>query len=551
MPCKHRLAAAAAVALAVSSPTLRAADDAAERQSLDEVRNTVINMLQALVDKGLLTREQAQALVKQAQDKAAADAAAAAAKNAAQAKEEQNAVRVPYVPQIVKDEISKEVAQQVEPSVTQDVVQQAKTEGWGVPGALPEWLSRVRVFGDVTVREQADLFPNNNSDQLIDVNAVNAAGGFLNTAQPYLDSTHDRYRVRLRARLGAEGDVSDNVRAVIRLASGSLTQIASSESQTLGSYGNRYSVGIDQAFIEWDSNARSKFSINTLEGGRLPNPWFSPTEAVYGRDLTFEGIADTVRVGWGNGDADRSHVYLTMGAFPMLEVPLESQADKWMLGAQLGTNLRFNDGADHLRLAIAYYDFLRVTGVLNPLDSTVNNFTAPPFVQWGNTVWNIANNPTNPAVGLLALAAHFRIADVAGTFEHNFGRYSLAFNGEAVRNLGYNLTDIEALSGQTFPSSQNKGYVGELSFGDPIVESAGRWRLAAGYRYMQADAVLDAWTDADFHDGGTNDEGYYFWASVGVAPHTWLRLRYFSANTVYSLQKYSIDTLQLDANVRF
>src|SRR5580693_5826213 len=102
------------VALASAAPAF-AADSASEEQSLNELRNTVVNLLQALVDKGLLTREQAQQMVKQAQDKAAADAAAEAARNAAQTKEDQNAVRVPYVPQIVKDEISKQVAEEVKP----------------------------------------------------------------------------------------------------------------------------------------------------------------------------------------------------------------------------------------------------------------------------------------------------------------------------------------------------------------------------------------------------------------------------------------------------
>ncbi len=78
------------------------------------------------MDKGLLTREQAQQMVKQAQDKAATEAAAKAAKNAEQAKEDQNAVRVPYVPQIVKDEISKEVAATVKPAVVADVVDEAR-----------------------------------------------------------------------------------------------------------------------------------------------------------------------------------------------------------------------------------------------------------------------------------------------------------------------------------------------------------------------------------------------------------------------------------------
>jgi polyhydroxyalkanoate synthesis regulator phasin len=113
MSSRNHWVAGGVAALLLLAPAVHAADDAAEKQSMEELRNTVINLLQALVDKGLLTREQAQQLVKQAQDKATADAAALAAKNAAQAKEEQNAVRVPYVPQIVKDEISKQVEEDV------------------------------------------------------------------------------------------------------------------------------------------------------------------------------------------------------------------------------------------------------------------------------------------------------------------------------------------------------------------------------------------------------------------------------------------------------
>jgi putative porin len=525
-------------ALLMFAHVVHAADGPAERQSMEELRNTVVNLLQALVDKGLLTREQAQALVKQAQDKAAADATAQAAKDAAQAKEEAGAVRVPYVPQIIKDEISKQVADEVKPGVVKDVIQEAKTEKWGVPGALPAWLSGVSVFGDVTFRAQSDLYPHDNSfQQLLDINAVNAAGGIAKATYPFLDTTEDRYRMRVRARLGVKADMSDYVEAVIRLASGSLTQIAGSESQTLGQYGNRYTVGIDQAYIVWNTNLRDLLSMNTLEGGRLANPWFSPTELVYARDLTFEGVADTVRFGWGVGGPDKSHVFLTAGAFPMLEVP------------EAASNLRFNDGSDHIRLAGAYYDFLKVTGVQNQPFSTLLNYTAPPFVQWGNTVFDILNT-TDTTSNLFGLAAHFRVADVAASVDHNFGSYTATVSAEATRNLGYNLTTIEALSGQTFPSSQNKGYVGEVSFGNPTVDEFGRWRAAVGYRYVQADAVLDAWTDADFHGGGTNADGYYFWGSLGLTRNTWVRLRYLSANEIVG-PRYGLDIFQLDFNARF
>jgi len=550
MSLRNAWGAGALAALVMMMPLAHAADGAADRQSMEELRNTVVNLLQTLVDKGLLTREQAQQLVKQAQDKAGADAAAQAAQNAAQAKQEEGAVRVPYVPQIVKDEISKQVAEEVKPSVVKDVIQEAKTEKWGVPGALPSWLSGVSVFGDVTVRGQADLFPSDNSfQQILDVNVVNAAGGVAKAAYPYLNTTDDRYRARVRARIGVKAELSNYVEAVVRLSSGSLTTVAGSENQTLGNYGNRYNVGIDEAYIVWHTDLSNLLSVNTLEGGRLANPWFSPTELVYARDLTFEGVADTFRVGWGVGGPDKSHGFLSVGAFPMLEVPLQATQDKWMLGAQLGAHLRLNDGSDHLTVAGAYYDFLKVTGQKNLPFSALLNFTAPPFVQWGNTVFDISNT-TDLTTNLLGLAAHFRIADIAATYDHNFGRYVFALSGEATRNLGYNLATIEALSTQTFSSSQDKGYVAEVSFGDPAPDAFGRWRSAVGYRYVQADAVLDAWTDADVHGGGTNAAGYYFWASMGLTNNTWARLRYLSANAITG-PRYGLDIFQLDFTAKF
>src|SRR6202166_5313544 len=101
--------ATAALALAPAVACL-AAD---ERQSLEELRNTVVNLLQALVDQGVMTREKAAQLVKAAQDKAAADTAATA-------KADEGAVRVPSGPQIAKAEIAKQVADQVKPDVVAD-----------------------------------------------------------------------------------------------------------------------------------------------------------------------------------------------------------------------------------------------------------------------------------------------------------------------------------------------------------------------------------------------------------------------------------------------
>src|SRR5208283_3036516 len=105
-------------------------------------------------------------------------------------------------------------------------------------------------------------------------------------------------------------------------------------------------------------------------------------------------------------------------------------------------------GTQHLQFAAAYYDFLHVTGMRNTPFSTLTNVTAPAFIRYGNTVFDISNNPNDTTVNLFALAAHFRLIDLAATYELGFQRYSLALTGEAVRNIGYNLDAIEALTEQ-------------------------------------------------------------------------------------------------------
>src|SRR5271168_3015388 len=172
---KFMRATMVSVALALAPIVACLAAD--ERQSLEELRNTVINLLQALVDQGVMTREKAAQLVKAAQDKAAADAAA-------MAKADEGAVRVPYVPQIVKDEIAKQVEAQVKPDVVADVVKEAKAEKWGVPGALADWLTRTRLTGDVTLREEDVLFPAGNFQNVyLNYYGINQAGGIAAAGQ--------------------------------------------------------------------------------------------------------------------------------------------------------------------------------------------------------------------------------------------------------------------------------------------------------------------------------------------------------------------------------
>jgi hypothetical protein len=525
------------LALALAPVMACHADD--ERQSLEELRNTVVNLLQALIDQGVISREKAEQMVKAAQAKAAAEAGAVA-------KADEGAVRVPYVPQIVKDEIAKQVAEEVKPGVVADVVKEAKSEKWGVPGALADWLTRTRISGDLTLREEGLFYDGNNAPEY-NYYAINQAGGIAQAgANAFLDTDETRIRFRGRARLAVQSDLSDSLTAGMRIVTGNTSDLVS-ETQTLDGTAP-YTFGLDQLYIRLDERNTQRFPWLSVVGGRFLNPYQTPTDLIFHKDLTFTGVAATGRFGLGDGSPEQSHLFFTVGAHQLQEIEFSAQ-DKWLVAAELGTNVRWGE-AQRLRVTGAFYDFFNVTGRLNPANEPgLYNYTAPTFLRFGNTLFNIANNP-NDTTQLYALASKYRLANLNATYTYGVGRYTLGVTADAVRNFGFNAAAVEANTGY-YVAPRVKGYQTELSFGYPAVLTAGAWRGLVGYRYLQRDAVIDAYTDSDFHYfGGTNARGYYLVGDYGLANNVWLRLRYLSANEVDG-PIFGVDTLQFDVNTRF
>jgi putative porin len=526
-------------ALALAPPMSCRADG--ERQSLEELRNTVVNLLQALVDQGVISKEKAQQMVKAAQDKAAAEAAQAAAV----AKQDEGAVRVPYVPQIVQDQIAKQVEQDVKPAVVADVVKEAKTERWGVPAALADWLTRTRLYGDLTLREEGIFYNGQNAPEY-NYFAINQAGGIAQAgANAFLDTDENRFRFRGRARLGVESNISDSITAGVRIVTGNTSDLVS-ESQTLDGTAP-YSFGLDQLYIRLNERGSQGFPWLSAVGGRFLDPYQTPTDLIFHKDLTFTGMAATGRFGFGDGSAEQSHVFLTVGGHQLQEIEFSPQ-DKWLAGAQIGTNLRWGEG-QNLRVAAAFYDFFNVTGRLNPADEPgLYNYTAPTFLRWGNTLFNITDTPGG-TTQLFALASKYRLANLNAIYTYAVGRYTLGVTADAVRNFGFKENFVEANTGY-YVAPRTKGYQTEASFGYPTAQRAGAWRVAVGYRYLQRDAVIDGYTDSDFHFGGTNARGYYVVGDYGIIDHLWLRLRYLSSNVIDG-PTYDVDTLQIDLNTFF
>ena len=60
----------------------------------------------------------------------------------------------------------------------------------------------------------------------------------------------------------------------------------------------------------------------------------------------------------------------------------------------------------------------------------------------------------------------------------------------------------------------------------------------------------DAFTESDFHLGGTDTQGYRISGLYGLTTNLWLRARWLSATEIDG-PPLSIDSLQVDLNARF
>ena len=283
--------------------------------------------------------------------------------------------------------------------------------------------------------------------------------------------------------------------------------------------------------------------------GRTPNPLQS-TELIWDTDVRFNGF--TVQYMWNNplvpGEARRARgLFATAGAYPIQEVQL-SKDDKWLIATQLGYEM---DLRPEMRLSVgaAYYDYLNIVGQLNALDSKLLDYTAPQFLQKGNTVFDIRND-MNSDTNLYALAADFKLVDLTavGTWTLR-PDLILEFVGDYVTNVGYDEGAIQRRTGVIVPKKAN-AYRLEFRVGNPDVARPGAWRAFVAYHYAERDAVLDAFTDSDFHRGGTDAEGYIVGGEIGITNNTWARLRYLAADAIEG-PRLGIDVLQIDLNAKF
>ena len=558
----------AAVAM-VCAGGVQANDD--ERAKVEILHETTLNLIRLLVEQGVIKQEAADEMMRKAQQ-------TAAKKNSEERPQEKTGqagtgepnkgvVRVTYVPEHIKREIRDQLRE--------EVVVQAKQERWGNVNAIPEWVSRFKMEGDMRLREQADFYPVGNAPAA-DFQAI---GQLIQNDNTTNDSLH---RERVRLRLGINANITKGVDLGIRLATGDTTPAVAgmfqntpnnsptSTLQTMGNTAQKYSIWLDQVYLKFTPQ-----DWFTVTAGRLPNPFFVGTignvytgilrksgntipfpgvvhtDLIWDVDVNFEGLAVNLHPWLQENRSVKP--FLNAGIFPLQKINQSETVkakDKWFYGAQAGLEIAPANTDIKVRLGAAFYDFNNISGVANPaFGDTLYNQTAPQFRQKGNSLFNI-DNDGNPNTNLWALAADYRIANVTMVADYSrFAPIHVIGTADYARNVGYDQAKILARTGMNIPP-QITAYQARLTIGYPIISQRHQWQVFGFYRYSERDSMLDAFTDSNYLMGGTNHKGFTIHGAYGVAPNTWFTLRYMSYNSISGLP-LAIDSINMDLNARF
>ncbi len=545
--------------------------------------NVTVNLINRLVQKNILTRAEADEMIKQAE----ADVATAAQTAAAQADiaalppaPGPDDMRVTYIPEVVKNNLRDQIKQ--------ELMATAHQEKWSEKSA-PDWTSKFRPFGDIRGRSESTFFPAGNAadGSFPNFNAINTGSPYDASPSnpqfaPQYNVDQDRNRARIRARIGTDIMLGDGFNGGIRLATGD-SSTPTSTNQTLGSSGgnfSKYAVWLDRAFISYDAGPGDGQELTFLLG-RFDNPFFTSSEIMWDEDVGFDGLALRGKV----KITDAVSSFFTAGYFPVYNTDFNfasnqpskfSSTDKWLTGAQFGIDWKVASDLT-AKVGVSYYDYNNISGKLSspyiPLSATDagnTDSTRPSFAQRGNTYMALRNIDNTTAANdfgnkyqyqYYGLAAEFRDVVINARLDYDhFDSIRISLLGEVIKNIAFDSSSVAGKAVNNLGSSSTSkpgAFEGgdtawSLAFqiGNPALEKFGDWQAGFGFRYVESDAVVDAFNDSDFGGGGTNVQGFTLGGIMALTPAVKVGLRWMSSDEIAG-PTLSTDVLLIDLNAKF
>jgi hypothetical protein len=332
--------------------------------------------------------------------------------------------------------------------------------------ALPDsmkWVEKVKISGDLRYRYEG-----------IDSQSNGKWGPSVN-------------RNRIRARLGLDARVNDDVDLGFRLGSGSQDPV--STNQTLEDSFDKKPVWIDLAYFDWHPGDIKGFDF---VGGKMPKPFYrvGENQLIWDDDLNPEGLAAKYKL----PISDTLEAYINGGGFWVGHPDTATAADTSLWGIQGYLKNTFEDKS-YLLGGMSYYNYGNI--------QDQNDFAK---------VWK-------------GSSSFFGNTSVAGDYKYNFEIV------EGFAEYGFKVADYPvALFGDyahntAAPSDKSDGWLIGTIFNK--VKDPGSWQIGYDYRDLDSDAVVGQFSDSDFGGGGTNAKGHRFNFAYQLAKNFQVGLTYF------------------------
>ena len=373
-------------------------------------------------------------------------------------------ILTPYEGQILSAEVKEEAVKEL-------------AQGKAV--TAPAWTQKIKIKGDARVRTQVE-------------------GGKGKAP------AHQRIRNRVRARLGVEGKVNEQIDAGIYAVTGG--NDPRSTNMTLDDGFETQDFRLDAYYIKWMPELDKQIGTGTVWLGKFKNP-FQKTALLWDGDICPMGVAaQYMSPSFELGEVPTS-LYGNFG-FLWLDELGTFQNDPLMFVFQGGLKMDIiRDWDSVIHLGGAYYTTSHFQ----------DNVNGPNYVGTAGTNTYNANGTYKSNFDMIDVLLNYdskRIFD----FEIGHGLYSdFIWNTDSETDK-----DFACMCG---------GYIGKKKPKKP-----GQWKAYGEYRYIERDAVPDFLPDSDFYGfmssgtpegGGTNGQGFVGGMKYAILKNPVLGMKYY------------------------
>jgi len=411
--------------------------------------------------------------------------------------------------------------------ITQEELQQAREEDKqkaaadesrrdAIVAKLPKWLDMITPFGDLRNRYE----------------------GF------FQEGRTAENRFRLRARIGLTANVTDEIGATVRLATGDSNNPVT-RNQTFQNAFTQKSINLDQAYMTLKPG--KTFNIEpgwvTVTAGKFSANAYRTSELIWDDDLTPEGATETLNLVEQREGVLRG---LKVNAFQWVVNEVAANNDPWMGGGQIVAETAFDNTAN---LTVDFADFH-----YSSLSEVAKDFLSPSGKNFNKQLATtnsllVVRDSTGKitkidgfryGVNIINAGADLDFPNVVGVPAGVFG--DLAYNTEAEgKNVGVYV-------------GAGIGKAGKDYYHDTL-KNQGDWGASYTFAWVERDAALALFNydDISYSQGGfgTTQTGSSVTGGTNVIGHI-VRLDYeLFPNVQLTWKTHFINALDASLDQRF